>query len=108
MARSSQDNARLVQLPQLNLEFMVESSSARELSLLSFLLEKEVPLSHSCAGQAVCGTCAVFLEGDKIPTPTPSELKLIQKQGKDGHCRFACQIFFPHEAFVWIVKTPYW
>lgn len=68
-------------------------------NLRMVLLRARLPLYHSvaaalnCRGSAVCGTCAVRVEGETSP-PTPAELRrlrLFPHRPEDG-LRLACQV----------------
>src|SRR5262245_19871923 len=68
-------------------------------NLRMVLLRARLPLYHSvaaalnCRGSAVCGTCAVRVEGDVSP-PTPAEERrlAIFPHKPDSGVRLACQV----------------
>jgi ferredoxin len=68
-------------------------------NLRMVLLRARLPLYHSvaaalnCRGGAVCGTCAVRIEGDASP-PTAAELRRLSlfPHRPDAGLRLACQV----------------
>ena len=68
-------------------------------NLRMVLLRARLPLYNSvaaalnCRGNAVCGTCAVRMEGEASP-PTPAELRrlAIVPYKPDSGVRLACQV----------------
>jgi len=68
-------------------------------NLRMVLLHARLPLYHSvaaalnCRGAAVCGTCAVRIEGD-VSAPTAAELRrlAILPHRPDSGLRLACQV----------------
>jgi ferredoxin len=68
-------------------------------NLRMVLLRARLPLYHSvaaalnCRGSAVCGTCAVRIEGEASP-PTPEEQRrlAIFPHRSDSGLRLACQV----------------
>jgi len=68
-------------------------------NLRMVLLRARLPLYASvtaalnCRGNAVCGTCAVRVEGDVSP-PTPNELRRLRifPHAPDAGVRLACQV----------------
>jgi ferredoxin len=68
-------------------------------NLRMVLLRARLPLYHSvaaalnCRGAAVCGTCAVRIEGEASP-PTPAEQRRLGlfPHRPDAGLRLACQV----------------
>ena len=63
-----------------------------------------------CGGMCSCATCHCYIEGewrDKIPSPTPQELAMLDtaKQRRDTS-RLACQIILTDELEGLVVHLP--
>lgn len=93
-------------IPQLQKE--LEASAGA--NLLTVLVAAKLPLAHSCAGEGVCATCVVKIEGGDLPPLTERETRLIKKLGRKFHAnqRFACLVKVPESSKTWVLSTEYW
>lgn len=96
-----------IEIPQLKKSF----EAAAGVNLLAKLVSEQVPIAHSCAGDGVCGTCSIQIEGPGLPSESDRELRLRKKQLK-GHepknCRFACLLKIPDSSKTWVLSSDYW
>ncbi len=76
-------------------------------TLLDILVANQVPIGHSCAGDAVCGWCKVRvvsgLETCTPPTGDEQYLRRTRKMADDE--RLACQIWVESDM---TISTDYW
>jgi len=65
-------------------------------SCLEILLEKNIPVSHSCGGNGTCGTCKVFVDLSFLSNAKKRnklELDLAQDRGFKPNERLSCQLY---------------
>lgn len=92
-------------IPQLRLTI----EAGPEANLLNLLVKAKVPLAHSCAGDGVCGTCYLYIEGEQIPLATAAEIKVLKRTAlKDPRARIACLVKTPKVPINWVLSTDYW
>ncbi len=62
-------------------------------SILDTLLQKEIPIDHSCGGNAACGTCRIVIlsGGENLNQRTTEEQDFIEGRGWREEERLACQ-----------------
>lgn len=102
----------IVELPQLGRTLVAEAGD----NLLTLLQRERVPIAHSCAGEGVCGTCVLRLEGDGTGSPGAHEKRLIERQipparrsaAGPGELRMACLVTVPATSNKWTLRTDYW
>jgi ferredoxin len=96
-----------IEIPQLNKSF----ESSGDVNLLAKLVSEQIPIAHSCAGDGVCGTCSINIEGAELPEESEREKRLRKKQRREHepkNCRFACLLKVPHSSKTWVLRTDYW
>ncbi len=61
--------------------------------ILSALLKKRIPISHSCGGMGTCGTCRLIVSSgiEKFNEPNIIEQEMIRDRGFVVNERLACQ-----------------
>jgi 2Fe-2S ferredoxin len=94
-----------IEIPKLGRVIENVPANANLLTVLSMV---GVPIARSCAGDGVCGTCAISLTGEGIPPMSSFEKKLLMKQNKDSRLRIACLIKIPELSKTWVVDATYW
>src|SRR5688572_16883435 len=73
-------------------EISVEADE--QTSILELALENDIEISHSCGGNATCGTCRVFVENnvDKLPPRDSLEKEMAEERGFQRDERLSCQL----------------
>ncbi|MES2964784.1 MAG: 2Fe-2S iron-sulfur cluster-binding protein [Bdellovibrionota bacterium] len=63
-------------------------------SVLDVALENRLPLSHSCDGNATCGTCRIIVVSSEEPLEERGELEqeIADDRGFSDDERLACQL----------------
>jgi len=76
-------------------------------TLLDILVAGQIPIGHSCAGEAVCGWCKVkFISGlENYSPPTGDELHLRRYKELGVDERLACQVWVESDL---TITTSYW
>lgn len=90
-----------IALPQLQRVIEAEVGD----NLLTLLRRASVPVAHSCAGEGICGTCRVRIEGVKISSPSNAEQQLSKRHRCPSGTRFACLVTVESDCKV---TTDYW
>jgi 2Fe-2S ferredoxin len=64
-----------------------------EQSLLQYLIDQDIEISHSCGGMGTCGTCRVIVTAglDKIGDRNEVEQEMATERGFEKTERLACQ-----------------
>lgn len=96
-----------IKIPALQRELTAEAGA----NLLATLVQEKIPIAHSCAGDGVCGTCLIHIEGADVPAEGNQELRLKLKQCKEmppANTRFACLTNVPESSKTWVLRTDYW
>ena len=77
------------------------------MTLLELLKFHQVPIGHSCSGEAVCGFCRIrILKGEKELHPrTEDERRIADKKNIPPNERLACQIWVECDL---TIETDYW
>ena len=71
----------------------VEVGFSGEISLLEIAIRERLPLSHSCEGNASCGTCRVVILNDvELPERNELEQDMAIDRGFKPQERLACQV----------------
>ncbi|HVK61632.1 MAG TPA: 2Fe-2S iron-sulfur cluster-binding protein [Bdellovibrionales bacterium] len=71
----------------------VEAGFSGDISLLELALRENLPISHSCDGNASCGTCRVVVLNDiELPGRNDLEQDMADDRGFKSHERLACQV----------------
>jgi len=78
-----------------------------DVTLLELLRHNQVPVAHSCSGDAACGFCRVKIVGglQNLHPPTEDEKLLIQRKKFPPDQRLACQIWVETDL---TIDTDYW
>ncbi len=91
-------------MPKLTFSDCQKTVDARSgSSILDVALDFNVPLEHSCGGNAACTTCAVFVEkgGESLSPMSPDERELLDGSGKlQAGVRLGCQARLQNEDIV--------
>lgn len=76
-------------------------------TMMKILLDEQIPVASSCAGDGVCGKCQVqVLQGmENLTPPTEAELFLKEKNQWPADIRLSCQCQVLGEI---TVTTKYW
>ena len=80
-------------------------------SVLNLLLREGIPISHSCGGKALCGTCRVRViseEGKTAPLNGigPREAERLRALNLNPPYRLACQIYARSDVTIEIPVDP--
>jgi len=77
-------------------------------NLLTILVSHGVPIAQSCGGDGVCGTCAIQITGEDVPTESALEKKVKRMQKVSEHERMSCLIKVPRSSKTWVLRCNYW
>jgi 2Fe-2S ferredoxin len=71
----------------------VEISFTGEISLLRLVLKRGLEISHSCDGNASCGTCRIVVADEsELPERNELEQEIANDRGFTANERLACQL----------------